>query len=389
MLRPAGRPLSIACLTAWLAASCAASAQGVASRACTGPIPDLYERVAPSVVYVAATSINPYRLADRVTRVVGSGFIIGAAGMILTNSHVAFGRQSIRVTLDSGETLPAELVGADPIFDLAVIRITPPPGASLPVVTLGDSDRLRVGDEVFAIGNPLGLDQTLTRGIVSAINRVLSETPFSLQEPLIQTDASINPGSSGGPLVDRCGEIIGIATAIIPDAQNIGFAIPINLAKTALPSLTTQGRVVRPWLGFHGQLVTEELRDLLKRPLTVGLLVEVVEPGSPAEKAGIRGGNLDLVVAGHDYLVGGDVVTRLDGTRLDSEERLTEAMRKLSVGQTVHLTVFRDGQSREVEYALPERPLLPGDTQGHPSTREPTRRREAPAGPGREPRVTR
>src|SRR5262249_32123191 len=147
--------------------------------ACTGPVPDLYDKVAPSVVYVAATSINPYRLADRVTRVVGSGFIIGPGGLILTNSHVAFGRQSIRVTLHAGGTPPAELVGADPIFDLALIRVTPPAGTSLPKVTLGDSDRLRVGDEVFAIGNPLGLDQTLTRGIVSAMNRVLSETPFS------------------------------------------------------------------------------------------------------------------------------------------------------------------------------------------------------------------
>jgi serine protease Do len=383
MPRPARRPLSIACLAAWLWASCAASAQGVGSRACTGPVPDLYDRVAPSVVYVAATSINPYRLADRVTRVVGSGFIIGANGLILTNSHVAFGRQSIRVTLDSGDTLPAELVGADPIFDLALIRITPPAGTPLPVAKLGDSERLRVGDEVFAIGNPLGLDQTLTRGIVSAINRVLSETPFSLQEPLIQTDASINPGSSGGPLVDRCGDVVGIATAIIPDAQNIGFAIPISLAKTALPSLTTKGRVIRPWLGFHGQLVTDELRDLLKDPLPRGLMVEVVEPGSPAEKAGIHGGTVDLVVAGHDYLVGGDVVTHLEGTSLDSEDRLVIAMGKLTVGRTVRLTVVRSGQSREVEYDLPERPLLPGDTQGRPSGLEPAWRRGRPGAPGR------
>src|SRR3989442_12851523 len=139
MLRASRRPLSIACLAAWLTTSCAASAQGVASRVCTGPIPDLFDRVAPAIVYAAATSINPYRLADRVTRVVGSGFIIGAGGLILTNSHVAFGRQSIRVTLDSGETLPADLVGAGPIFDPAVIRSTPPPGRSLPGVTPGRS----------------------------------------------------------------------------------------------------------------------------------------------------------------------------------------------------------------------------------------------------------
>src|SRR5574337_225161 len=145
---------------------------------CSEPIADIYERVSPAVVYITATSITPYRLVNRVERVVGSGFFFHPSGLILTNSHVVFGRQLITVTLDDGTVLAAQLVGADPIFDLAVLRIPVPPTGNLPVAARGDSDQVRVGEEVLAIGNPLGLDQTLTRGIVSAINRIMPETPF-------------------------------------------------------------------------------------------------------------------------------------------------------------------------------------------------------------------
>lgn len=366
-------------LVASVFAACGPLRDGAAAEAakpvrCAEPIPDVFDRVSPAVVFVSATSINPYRLANRVSHVVGSGLIVDATGLVLTNSHVAFDRQSIRVTLDDGTTLPATLVGADPIFDLAVLRIPAPSDSRLATATLGDSDALRVGEEVLAIGNPLGLDQTLTRGIVSAINRVLPDTPFSVLEPLIQTDTPINPGNSGGPLLNRCGEVVGINTATVAEAQNIGFAIPINLAKAVLPSLLDRGRVVRPWLGFHGQLVGDELRDLLRIPLVDGLLIEVIEPGSPAQKAGLRGGRLEVVVAGREFLVGGDVVTSINGTRLDSGDALLKVMRGLTVGETVTLTVFREGDYREVEYALPERPLLPGDVQ-HQGTLAPLWRR--------------
>jgi S1-C subfamily serine protease len=335
--------------------------------ACTESISDIFDRVSPAVVFITATSINPFSLTDRVERIVGSGFLIDPSGLILTNSHVAFGRQSIRVTLDDGTTTSATLVGADPIFDLALLRIPPSSSGPFPTAAPGDSERVRVGEEVLAIGNPMGLDQTLTRGVVSAINRILPETPYSLMEPLIQTDASINPGSSGGPLLNRCGEVIGIATAIIPEAQGIGFAIPINLAKALLPSLQANGRVVRPWLGFHGQLVDEALRSLLRIPLVDGLLIEVVEPQSPAEQAGLHGGELEIVVAGRSILVGGDIITRLNGVKLDSPDRLAKAMRPLKVGSPIRLTVFRNGEYREVEYTLPERPILPGDFRGERS----------------------
>jgi serine protease Do len=347
---------------------------------CTESIPDVFDRVSPSVVFVSATSIDPYRLTDRVSHVVGSGIVVDRTGLVLTNSHVASGRQSIRVTLDDDTVLDAELVGADPIFDLAVLRIAPPPGSRLPVAVLGDSDTLRVGDEVLAIGNPLGLDQTLTRGIVSALNRVLPDTPFSVLEPLIQTDTPINPGNSGGPLVNRCGEVIGVNTATLVEAPNIGFAIPVNLAKAVLPALVARGRVIRPWLGFHGQLVGDELRGLLRAPLVDGLLIEVIEPGSPAEAAGLRGGRLDVVIAGREFLVGGDIVTRVNGVALDSSETLLRVMRGLAVGDTVALTVFRDGAYRDLTYRLPERPVLPGDLR-RPGALAPLRGRSRGARP--------
>lgn len=331
---------------------------------CAEALPDVFDRVSPAVVSISATSINPYRLSERVVHVVGSGVLIDGSGLVLTNAHIAFGRQSITVTLDDGTRLPATLVGADPIFDLAVLRIPKPPGGALPTVALGDSERTRVGEEVIAIGNPLGLDQTLTRGVVSAMNRILPETPFSLLEPLIQTDAAINPGNSGGPLLNRCGEVIGINTAVITDAQNIGFAVPSNLAKATLAALLSQGRVIRPWVGFHGQLVASELKDLLKTPLVDGLLVEVVEPGSPAETAGLQGGRLELELDGRSYLLGGDIITSINGRRLDSPEALADAMRALRVGADLTMRVFREGSYRDVRYALSERPILPADVPG-------------------------
>jgi S1-C subfamily serine protease len=287
--------------------------------------------------------------------------IIDATGLILTNSHVVFSRQAIMVTLDDGTTVPGKVVGSDPLFDVAVLRIPPPSTGTLPVAVPGSSGRIRVGEEVLAIGNPLGLDQTLTRGVVSAINRILPDTPSSFMEPLIQTDAPINPGNSGGPLLNRCGEVIGITTAILPDAQNIGFAIPIDLVKSVLPSLLDKGRIIRPWLGVQGHLVAPALKEFLRMPLTEGLLVEVVEPGSPAEHAGVRGGRLDVVIGGDALLLGGDIITQVNGQLVDTPERLTRTMQNLKVGDTVHLTLFREGETQDVEFVLPERPFLPQD----------------------------
>jgi serine protease Do len=331
---------------------------------CELGIPSIFDRVSPSVVYIFATSINPYRTTDRVERVVGSGFIIDPSGLILTNSHVAFGRQSVFVRLSDGTSVPAEMIGADPIFDVALLRIPKPSEGSLPALALADSDRVHVGGEAIAIGNPLGLDQTLTRGIVSATNRVLPITFFSSEEPLIQIDTPINPGNSGGPLINQCGEVIGITTAIIPNAQNIGFAIPVNLVKALLPSLISQGHVVRPWLGFHGQLIDDTLQKIFRFPLVSGFMVEVVEPGSPADKAGLRGGQLEVSIAGDDFLMGGDIIIKINGAAVTEPEKLIESLRGIKVGSNISLTVVRNGEQLDINYSVPERPLLPGDVAG-------------------------
>jgi S1-C subfamily serine protease len=331
---------------------------------CNEPLTSIFKRVSPSVVFITALSINPYRPNDRVEHVVGSGFIIDSSGLVLTNSHVVFGRQVIVITLDDGTTVPAQLAGADPIFDVALLKIPKPTEGVLSVTALGDSDRLQVGEEVVAIGNPLGLDQSLTRGVVSAIDRILPETSFSFEEPLIQMDTPVNPGNSGGPLVNRCGEVVGITTSVIPGAQNIGFSIPVNMAKELVPRLLKDGRVIRPWLGFHGQFIENGLKQVFSFPLVQGFLIEVVEPASPADKGGLHGGGLELSVAGRDFLIGGDIITQMNGKPITSPETLADTLKTLSVGSILTMKVFREGKYLEVKYGLPERPLLPGDIPG-------------------------
>jgi serine protease Do len=328
---------------------------------CTSPLTSVFKQVSPSVVFISAVSINPYRMNDRVEHIVGSGFIIDRSGLVLTNSHVVFGRQLIDVTLDDGSNVAAQLIGADPIFDVALLRIPKPNQGTLNVAELGNSDHVQVGEEVIAIGNPLGLDQSLTRGVISAINRVLPETFFSLQEPLLQMDTPVNPGNSGGPLVNRCGQVVGITTSVIPDAQNIGFSIPINMAKSLIPALIKDGKIIRPWLGFHGQYMENGLQELFRFPLVQGFLIEVVEPGSPAEKAGLQGGQLELTLAGRDFLIGGDVITKINGTSLTSPDKLIDAFNRLHLGSNLRMQIFRQGKYLEVTYTLPERPILPGD----------------------------
>jgi len=366
-LSPAAGQLSLLLVAVSFAASPSASADKVPpaltplSANCQESIPDLYRRVSQAVVSITATSINPYDSFDRMVRQMGSGFLIDPSGLILTNSHVVFGQQIIMVTLDNGVSLPAQIVGADPLLDIALIRVAPHDSGKLPAVTFGDSVHLLVGEEVFAIGNPFGLDQTLTRGVVSAVNRILPGGSWSVREPLIQTDAAINPGSSGGPLVNRCGDVVGINSSILPEAQSIGFSIPIHLARSVMPELILDGRVIRPWIGIQGQLVSAGLKELLRAPLADGFLVEVVEPRSPAGKAGVHGGDLDLVISGQPVLVGGDIITELDGVPLSDGEALSRVIASLKVGQTVRLKLLHDKEARVAEMVVVERPLLPGD----------------------------
>ena len=343
-------PIAVVLLLA-LAVPLAASAQP-----CTEPLAQIYERVSPAVVSIQVMKINKIKPQRRFETIVGSGVIIDKDGHVLTNAHVVDGAASLTVTLDSGTKVPGRVLGLDTVLDVALIRVET--GGPLPAARLGDSTAIKVGDEVVAIGNPIGLDQTMTRGIVSGLNRVL---PGVSDEAMIQTDAPINPGNSGGPLVDRCGAVIGINTLISEDAQSIGFAVPINAAKGVLRELRESGRVVRPWLGMQGRGVDATLGAVVRAPITPGYLVEVVFDGSPAEQAGVRGGSLAVVVQGEEYLLGGDILTAIQGAPIRSHQDYVARVRTLRPGQRVKLTLMRDGQPREITLTVSERPRLPSD----------------------------
>jgi S1-C subfamily serine protease len=331
-------------------------ATAAGAQPCAEPLAAVFERISPAVVSIQAMKINKAKPQRRFETIVGSGVIIDKDGQILTNAHVVDGAASLTVTLDSGNKSPARILGLDPVLDIALLRVES--AAALPVARLGDSTAVKVGDEVVAIGNPIGLDQTMTRGIVSGLNRLL---PGVSDEPMIQTDAPINPGNSGGPLVDRCGGVVGINTLISEDAQSIGFAVPINAAKSILRDLRELGRVVRPWLGMQGRAVDNRLGGVVRMPVTPGYLVEVVYDGSPADRAGVRGGNLSVVVQGEEYLLGGDILTAINGTPIRSHTDYITRVKLLRVGQRVKITVVRDGQPREMTLTVAERPRLPSD----------------------------
>jgi len=337
----------------------------IAKSDCTEPIPELFQRVSSSVVSIVSLAMDPFKIANQVSKAIGSGFIINNEGLVLTNSHVVFGRQVIVVTLHDGRKIEAELLGADPISDLALIRIRVP-SERYPTAVLGNSDSIRIGEDVIAIGNPFGLEQTLTRGVISGINRIMPGSP-QLTLPFIQTDASINAGNSGGPLMNRCGEVIGINTSILAEAQNIGFSIPINVAKKFIPDLLKHGRVIRPWLGVSGKLVKKELMEIVNLPLVDGFLVEMIDPGSPAQKEGIHGGGLPLTIAGTEFLLGGDIITEINGEPLDNPENSLKLLGSLKVGDRVRLTLFHRGEIRSIELNLTERPILPGDLRSSAS----------------------
>ncbi|MFM9842691.1 MAG: S1C family serine protease [Dongiaceae bacterium] len=338
------------------------SAMPVPARAesCDKPLVEVFRDVAPSVVLISAFSIDPFKLRNRIVPVIGSGVIFDAGGLIIANSHIVLNRTQVVVVTADGVMRPAAVLGADPILDLAVLRLDAQVDG-LPAARLGDSDQLQVGDEVLAIGNSFGLEQTASHGIVSGLRRILPKTPMSWLQPLIQTDAAINPGNSGGPLVNRCGEVVGINSAMLVNAENIGFSVPANLAKEVIPQLIQQGRVIRPWYGINGKLVSEALRGLLRVPLVPGFLIETIEPGSPPERAGLRGGSFALSIGQDEFLLGGDIITKVNGVGLTDLASLVSVVNSLKVGDRVRLDYFRNGQMGFVDILLPERPTLPGD----------------------------
>jgi len=267
-------------------------------------------------------------------RGIGSGFIIDDRGHILTNHHITAGSREIEVALTDGRAFEGKLVGSDPANDLAVVKID---AHDLPVAELGNSAELRVGQTVIAIGNPFGLvgGPSVTVGVVSALNRhILAERVY---ENLIQTDASINPGNSGGPLLDLTSKVIGINTANIPGAQGIGFAIPINTAKTVLEDIVRYGRVTRPWLGVIGLDISRELARRFNLAVDSGILVMRIIPESPAERAGLQSG---------------DVIPAIEDKQVNSMEDLQKQIRARRAGDSVSLVVVRGSEEGRVRVTL-------------------------------------
>jgi serine protease Do len=286
-------------------------------------------------------------LRPRKQRSLGSGFIISPDGFVVTNHHVIAQASEISVNLQGREeSIKAEVVGSDPATDLALLKIDN--GSRLPTLEFGDSEDLDVGDWVVAIGNPFGLSHTLTAGIVSAKGRIIGAGPF---DNFIQTDASINPGNSGGPLIDADGEVVGINTAIVAAGQGIGFAVPASMAEGVIDQLRSKGRVSRGWLGVTIQNIDEDLARGLGLDEPRGVLVAEARDGEPAAGAGIESG---------------DVILEVDGDVVDEAAELTRVVASKDPGDTIELTLWRDGDTREVEVRLGERDLESEQAQAAP-----------------------
>ncbi|ADL08115.1 S1C family serine protease [Thermosediminibacter oceani] len=327
-------------------------------------IPGIVERVSNAVVFIettveSRTAPDPFfddpffreffgdafRIPNRVSRGIGSGFIISPDGYILTNDHVIEGASEVNVTVKGfAKPFKATVVGKDFELDLAVLKINSE--TKLPSLTLGDSDKMRVGDWVIAIGNPYRLDHTVTVGVISAKGRPLSITDRStgktrVFKDLIQTDAAINPGNSGGPLISLSGEVIGINTAVNAEAQGIGFAIPINTAKEVLDELIKSGGVTRPYIGVYLQDITKDLADYFQLNSTDGALISYVLPGSPAEKAGLQQG---------------DIILKVNDNPIKKSSDVSEIISKTKVGEKIVLVIYRNGRTLYVPVKVDKKP---------------------------------
>ena len=287
----------------------------------------------------------------------GSGFILNPNGEILTNNHVVSGGGGrLTVTLSDKKVFKATVLWNDPRNDLAMVKIDA--GRKLPYLKLGDSDALVVGQKVLAIGNPFGLDGTLTTGIVSSLGRTIEPEEGQRLEGMIQTYAAINPGNSGGPLLDSHGNVIGINTAIYGPQGNIGlgFAMPINRAKPMLEEYAQHGHVSRPTLGITTVYVSGDLASMLELPAQGGFLIQSIERGSAADEAGLRGPRQVVIVDNYRLGVGGDLITAVEGQAVESNDLLTRVLNRKRAGDVLNLTVYRNGKSQNVRVTLGEAP---------------------------------
>jgi S1-C subfamily serine protease len=334
-------------------------------------VSEIYARAAPGVVQITSTtaaadnpSLAPFEHQVVPDQALGSGFVIDKTGHIVTNYHVIEGADAIEVSFSNQDTLTATIVGSDPSTDIAVLRVQSSSRGLAPLA-FGNSDTVRVGDPVVAIGNPFGLRRTATAGIVSAVQERTITAPNGYPiDHVIQTDAQINSGNSGGPLLSARGEVIGVNSQIArADGSSgnvgIGFAVPSNTVKEVVAQLTATGRVDRAYLGIAGSTVTAELARVLRLPVDEGVLIEAVTEGSAAAKAGLRGGTTDVVVAGESHVLGGDVIVAVGGRRVGSSDELRDALARHKPGQTVNVQIHRGTTIVTLPVTLGRQPSTP------------------------------
>jgi S1-C subfamily serine protease len=336
---------------------------------------EIYDRASKGVAFIRSqmteTTQTPFDLApqEQQSTATGSGFLIDNDGHILTNAHVVQGAQRVDVQFsEDGESQQAEVVGADPSSDLALLHVDDTQGAT--PLPLGDSSKVQVGDPVVAIGNPFGLDRTVTSGIVSALQRqIQAPNGFSISD-VIQTDAAINPGNSGGPLLDSSGGVIGINSQIASQSggnEGVGFAVPIATASDVVSQILENGSVQRAYLGITGGDITPEIAQALNLPVEQGVLVEQAFSGGPADAAGIKGATGQGTVAGESFPVGGDIITKVDGKDVTGMDEVISAVNDHDPGDELTLTVLRNGNEHDVTVKLGDRPGKIQDAQA-PST---------------------
>jgi len=314
---------------------------------------NIYKRVAPSVVHIQV------EIQRGLMGGTGSGFVYDKEGHIITNNHVVENASRIIVSFSDETDAEATLVGADPYSDLAVIKVDVPPDKLHPV-ELGSSADLQVGQRAIAIGNPFGrFERSMTVGIISALGRVLTGESRFGNPNLIQTDAAINPGNSGGPLLDSQGRVIGVTTMIYSrsgTSSGVGFAVPVDVVKRVVPQLIERGYYPHPWLGIEGRSITTHTAEVLNLPVKRGAEIIRVMPDGPAEKAGLRGGTHQVLLEGEPIETGGDIIVAFDGQPVYSMDDLITYVDNAEVGQTVELTVIRDGKEITIPVTLGERP---------------------------------
>jgi S1-C subfamily serine protease len=332
-------------------------------------IHDVYDMAAPGVVHITATTrvqqpADPLfgtQGATQVQQAIGSGFVIDKSGHIVTNDHVVSGASRVQVSFSDNESVKARIVGEDPTTDIAVLQVEAPSRALRPL-TLGDSDSVQVGDEVIAIGNPLGYDRSVTSGIVSAVGRSIQAPNLATIGHVIQTDAALNHGNSGGPLLNADGQVIGVNAQIAPSSSGanigIGFAIPINTVRDVAADLIRHGKVEHSFLGIEAKAITPQIAKILHLPVQHGLMVARVIGDTGAAKAGLVAGKTPVIVAGESWPAGGDIIVRADGRPVSTIEQLRNLVSSKKPGQSVTLQVFRNTKKLTLQVKLGRQPAV-------------------------------